>query len=369
MPPISRIEVRVVAPESARLTWANLPPQYQTQILVRVFDASGADGVGATMAYSGVDFDKSILETLRVTAPRLIGKESLVAEARWRQLQDYSLPIPPGALAVLDIAMWDLCARTVGRPLYRLLGGERDRIRAYASTPQLDDDAAYVDLVASLREQGYRAVKFHSWNIPDRDLSMLRAVHREHGQGDLLLMHDAEMMYDRRSALRVGKALEEMDFHWFEAPLQDFDLDGYRELRTRVGVPIIPQGCRITDLARFADAAASGAWDAARFDVALQGITDARRMVHAAHAHGLAVEPQSWGYTLVQAANLHLSLALEEDNLFELPIPTEAYEFGAINPFRIDAAGWVHAPTGAGLGVDLDWPEIERATIASFVAT
>jgi L-alanine-DL-glutamate epimerase-like enolase superfamily enzyme len=367
MAAIDRIEVRVVGPPMERVTWANLPPQFQTEIIVRIWDESGVEGVGATPAYSASGFDHSILETLRRLVPQLIGKDALVPEARWRQLQDYPFPLVPGALAVLDIALWDLNAKLVNRPLYKLLGGERERILAYASTPQLDTDTAYIEFVGQMRDIGYRAIKFHSWNVPEQDLRMLRAVHREYRDADILFMHDAEMKYDRRSALAVGKALEEMDFYWFEAPLQDFDVAGYCELRRRVTVPIVPQGCRILDLLGFASAAQAGAWDASRIDVALEGFTLGRMLSHVSHANGLGMEPQSWGYTLVQAANLHLGLAFEERSLFEQTVPTEPYEFGVTNPIRVGRDGWVAAPQGPGLGIDLDWKSIDGATITSFV--
>lgn len=367
MTAVDRIEVRVVGVPMEQFTWANLPPQFQTEIIVRIWDEAGVEGIGATPAYSASGFDHSILETLRRLAPQLIGKDARVPEARWHQLQDYPFPLVPGALAVLDIAMWDLNAKSVNRPLYQLLGGERERILAYASTPQLDDTKAYIEFVGQMRESGYRAVKFHSWNVPDQDLSMLRAVHREFRDADILFMHDAEMKYDRRSALAVGKALEDMGFYWFEAPLQDFDVAGYCELKRRVTVPIVPQGCRILDLHGFASAAAAGAWDAARIDVALEGFTLGRMLSHVSHANGLGIEPQSWGFTLVQAANLHFSLAFEERSLFEQTVPAEPYEFGVANPIRIGSDGWVAAPQGPGLGIDMDWKEIDSATIASFV--
>lgn len=364
---IERIEARVVAPPMERFTWANLPPQFQTEIIVRIWDDDGNEGLGATPAYSASGFDLSLFETVRRLAPQLIGKDAFVPEARWRQLQDYPFPLVPGAFAVLDIALWDLNAKAAQRPLYQVLGGERQRAMAYASTPQLESDAAYIRFVGDAIDYGFRAIKFHSWNIADRDLQMLRAVHREYRDAGVLFMHDAEMEYDRRSALVVGQALEEMDFYWYEAPLQDFDVEGYCDLRRRVKVPLVPQGCRILDLYGFANAAKAGAWDASRIDIALEGFTLGRMLSAVSHAHGLGMEPQSWGFTLVQAANLHFGLAFEQRSLFEQTLPTEPYEFGTANPIRIEADGWVTAPAGPGLGIEVDWDAVDSATLTSFV--
>ena len=236
---IERVEVRAVGPEVTRYTWAsNLPEQFITLTIVRVIDDDGHEGVGATPSYSTGRFDISVLESLRLLAPRIVGADPVLRESLWYGLQDLTLPVLPGAQSALDIALWDLVAQRAGLPLYRLLGGARDRLPAYASTPMLADAGAYVAFVHEARELGFRAVKFHAWCDPERDLPMLRAVHEEHGRAGVTFMHDAEQRYDRRSALRVGRELEEMGFAWFEAPLPDVDLDGYRELRRRVSVPI-----------------------------------------------------------------------------------------------------------------------------------
>lgn len=368
---IERIEVRAVGPETSRHSWAsNLPEQFATLNLVRLFDGEGQEGVGASPAYSSGQFDLSVFESLRLLAPRVLGKDALLREALWYELQDLALPVLPTAQAALDIALWDLVARRAGLPLFELLGGARRRLPAYASTPLLPDAEAYVELVGKLCEQGFRAVKFHAWCEPDRDLEMLRAVHAVHGSEDLCLMHDAEQRYDRRSALRVGRELEAMGFTWLEAPLPDTDLDGYAELRRRVSVPILPGGNTIVDLQQLESALKAEPWDAVRFDVTVAaGITPGRKLAALAEARGLWAELQSWGYTLIQAANLHLGLAFAKTGFFESPVPYEPYEFGVANPIRIDADGFVPPPAGSGLGIEVDWEQIEASTLASFACS
>ena len=70
------------------------------------------------------------------------------------------------------------------------------------------------------------------------------------------------------------------------------------------------------------------------------------------------------GVLLIQAPNLHLCLSVAGSNYFESPIPYDAYEFGVTNPIRCNAEGNVQAPSGDGLGLELDWEEIEAATLA-----
>jgi L-alanine-DL-glutamate epimerase-like enolase superfamily enzyme len=180
-------------------------------------------------------------------------------------------------------------------------------------------------------------------------------------------MHDAEQRYDRRSAVTVGRELDAMGFQWLEAPLPDIDLDGYRDLRRRVGVPIIPAGNTILGLAEVRRALELEPWDAVRADVTIAGgFTPARKLAGLAEAYGLRVELQSWGYTLIQAANLHFGLATHNTGYFELPVPHEPFEFGVTNPYRIGDDGCVRAPTEAGLGISVDWELMSAAAIASF---
>lgn len=365
---IERIEVRAVGPDVDRYSWASdLDQQYGTLTIVRAFDDRDFEGVGATPSYSTGRFDLSVLETLRHLAPRVVGADPVRREAVWYGLEDFALPLLPGARAALDIALWDIAAQLAGVPLHQLLGGSRTRLPAYASTPLLADADAYVAFVDELLGLGFRAVKFHAWCEPDRDLEMLRKVHAAHGGSGIAMMHDAEQRYDRHSALRVARELDAMGFRWLEAPLPDHDLEGYADLRRRVGVSIIAGGNDIVDIRSVGDALRRHPWDALRFDVTIAGgFTPGRKLVALAEGAGLWAELQSWGYTLIQAANLHLGLGVAGTGMFELPVPAEPHEFGVKNPYRISEDGHVEAPTAAGLGVVVDWEQMQSATLESF---
>ena len=85
-----------------------------------------------------------------------------------------------------------------------------------------------------------------------------------------------------------------------------------------------------------------------------------------AAASSMNVEIQCWGYTLTPAANLHLMLAYDNCAYFEQPIPFEPYEYGARNFIRTDPEGHVHAPPGPGLGIDMDWEAVRKASFLSY---
>ena len=298
-----------------------------------------------------------------------LGADPLQREAVWYGLQDFALPLLPGAQSALDIALWDIAAQRAGVPLHQLLGGVRTRLPAYASTPLLADADAYVAFVGDLLERGFRAVKFHAWCEADRDLEMLRKVHAAHGGSGMAMMHDAEQRYDRHSALRVARELDAMGFAVARGAAARPRPRGIRGSAPRASA------CRSSPAATTSSTSASVGdawwrpWDALRFDVTVAGgFTPSRKLVALAEGAGLWAELQSWGYTLIQAANLHLGLGMAGTGMFELPVPSEPHEFARRRTRTGSRAdGHVEAPTAPGLGVVVDWERMEAATLASFI--
>lgn len=367
---ITRVEVRSVAPPVERFTWSDdLPDQYATNTVVRIITDDGVDGVGGVWNATSYDFDRYTAETLRHLVPVLLGRDPLQREAIRHALRPRVFPLPPQALAALDIALWDLAGKVAGLPLYQLLGGARDRIPAYASTPLFDDVDTYLEQAASFIAQGYKAIKFHTWCIAERDLELARAVRRAYPGREVAFMLDAENNYDFDAALKVANELEAMGFTWFEAPLHDSDLAGYRELTRRVGIPVIPSGNWFQDLQSFAHAVQSKAWGRARTDVAaMGGITPARQATAIAEAHGLKCEVMSWGFNLIAVANLHLMLASRSCTYFEHSVPEAPYEFGMIDTLRVAADGFAYPPTKPGLGLEVDWSVMDVASVNTIIA-
>lgn len=362
---ITDVTVRVVAPPVVRHTWAHdLPEQYMTMTLVTLHTDAGLEGVGCTTSFTAFDFDRTIAETLRPLMPVLVGADPLAREALWLALRPRTLPVAWGARSAIDIALWDILGKAAGLPLYQLLGGARERILSYASTPLLSDVPAYLAFVDELIGQGFRAIKLHAWGLVERDLELCRSVRAAHPERNIAFMFDAEGNYDYPSALAAATELAALGFRWFEAPLPDADLDPYRELTRRVSIPILPAGNWVLDLPLVQEAIATRTWGATRVDAGTcGGITPARKVLALAEAGGMTCELQCWAYTLQQAANLHLMCALPNCTYFEQPVPYDAFEYGVMNVIRTHPDGYVYAPQGPGLGIALDGEAIEAATI------
>jgi L-alanine-DL-glutamate epimerase-like enolase superfamily enzyme len=368
MSTIRQVEAQAVNTDY-RVQWTSHAKScFVTTTIVRVTDSDGVQGIGGIDSFTPGQGDLSVLEAVRSLAPAFVGRESSDREAFAQELRvGVVFPFSPGPLAVLDIALWDLAARRARTPLFRLLGAVRERITAYASLETMECEDDYLEVVTQAKESGLRAIKVHAWGEPDRDVSLFGRLRTEHP--DLTLMHDAEGVYDHRGALRAARALEELDCRWLEAPLPDFDLTGYRELRRRVDVPILPAGYAMWDVRQLVDALRDAPWSAARSDVTCTlGITGLRKLSAVAQAFDMDLEPVSYGHALTQFASLHVMLASSNVSYFEMAYPTEPWEFGVVNPIRADAEGMVTVPEADGLGIELDWELLESRTIAKCVA-
>lgn len=367
---IERVDVFTVGPPANRLSWAlDMPGQFMTGTVIRLTTRGGLVGVAGAVNYADHGYESSVAETLRSMIPVLIGRSALEREAIWHQMTSKTLVRAPQAQSIIDIALWDLAAKAADMPLWQMLGGARARIPAYASTPLYENAQAYVDAVARFRAEGFTAVKFHCWCEPGRDLDMVRHVANSGAADGMTLMLDVEQRYDRDSALRVGRVLGELGYKWFEAPLDDYDLDVYRHLTAALAVPIVPAGNSIIDHRLVGFALNAGCWDSLRIDVTTcGGLTPALKIMGLAATLGRNVELQCWGYTLVQAANLQLMLAFPNCSFFEQPTPYDVFEYAALDVIRTDREGFVQAPPGLGLGIGIDWKQIEAASLGCITA-
>ena len=107
-----------------------------------------------------------------------------------------------------------------------------------------------------------------------------------------------------------------------------------------------------------------GVCDRLRFDVTLTGgVTTAQKLLGLAETDNLKTEIQSWGYSITQAANLHLMLSTISSSEFEQAMPFEPYDWGAVTTLRMDDEGFISPPNKPGLGIEYDWDLVDSCTI------
>ncbi len=176
------------------------------------------------------------------------------------------------------------------------------------------------------------------------------------------------MYYNQQEALKMAKLLDEYNWMWFEAPTSDYDYHTYQRLVRETNVEISSHGNCLLTLPEVAYALSKEMWSDVRQDATVcGGITPLVKCFALAEAHGKPLEVQSWGYTLTQAANLHVALAHNNGKFFEQAYPYENFELGAKNVIRTNKEGYVTVPDAPGLGIEMDWDAIKAASILTYI--
>jgi len=196
------------------------------------------------------------------------------------------------AMAGVDLALWDLRARSAGQSVTELLGRRQEAVTVYGSGVNLH--YGQDELVAQVERwvgEGKTAVKIKVGK-PDirEDVERVSAVREVLGP-DRKLMIDANQRWDLPTTLRAIDALGGFDLEWLEEPLRADDLWAYTRLRKQSSVPIA-LGENVHTIHRFRDFITAGAVDVVQPNVVrVGGITPFRRIVELARAHSIAVAP------------------------------------------------------------------------------
>ncbi len=315
--------------------------------------------------------------------PTMIGENPFYRERLWQMLRERQRLYPSlldRLLSAVDCALWDLAGRALDVPVYQLLGGYREKVKAYASTMcgddlkgGLDTPESYAQFALQCKARGYTAFKLHTWQPPmpgapdvKRDVAACAAV-REAVGPDMVLMIDPFHYYSRAEALQLGRALERLDYYWMEEPMDEHSISSYVWLTEQLSSLLIvgPETAEGKFHTR-AEWIVRGAADVSRGGVSdVGGISPLMKVAHLAEAHGVAMEVHGGG-----AANLHALCAMG--------IPGEYYERGLLHPFvdyeqpklwlnaiddPMDEEGYVHVSQRPGLGQDINFDYIEANLI------
>ena len=359
MSSITSIEILAIVQDKPDYSWSPVMPEVlNTDTIIRLTDSDGIEGVSSVCTFTEYGVDKSVLESVRPLALGLLKQTAPDPMRYWNDMQHRRPGVTNSAIAAIDIALWDLQAKRANLPLHKLLGGQKSSIPAYASVPILETAEAYIDLISTLRETGFKRFKIHYKSEAEVDAALIKAVAAAHAN-DCEFMFDAENLYDEASAHYIASLMADFGFIWLEAPFNDHDWSAYRALKDKNIIPIIPAGNSVVDAAHIRQAIAANCWDAIRIDAASAGgITPALEIFNLAEQAGLFVECQSWGSSLSTAANLHLALAHNNSRYFEIPVPRGDFSLRGCGDFMLTDAGAIDANTAAGHGLEVDWDRL-----------
>jgi L-alanine-DL-glutamate epimerase-like enolase superfamily enzyme len=275
--------------------------------------------------------------------------------------------------AMADVCLWDILGKAVDKPIYKLLGGTKDRVAAYASSQHLPSIEDYIPDATKAKELGYKGYKIHPGSGQHRDgpqipsyighMEEIKQLRKALGD-EFVLAHDPVQQYNRFEAFKVGRLLDELDYLWFEDPIRTTDIEGLVELGNALDLPL-HVGEFLASISDFAEYIKRGALDVARLIADnVGGISGSMRVGLLADAFGLECTPHNWGNVFDLAVHFQLELALPNAYWFEMPHPVEYSDRPYHkDKFRIDAEGYVHAPTAPGLGYPFDRDVLDKLTL------
>ena len=360
--------------DAFQVVWAADDKPEQRSAWVRIRCDDGVWGIGEASPMQGGLASLGILA--RQLAPALVGADPLDHAVLLDTLFHRFAKLGPegaltGALAALDIALWDLKGKLLGQPIYKLLGGAwRTRLPFYASIG--GNGERTVDEVLRIVETRLKdkpaAVKIRfdadrtrlDADIPG-DIVKARAVRRLVGDG-FPLAFDANNGYSTGGAIRVGRALEELGYWWFEEPVQHYHVKAMGEVARHLDIAV-SAGEQTYTLSGIADLIMAGVRIVQPDIVKMGGITGLQRCIALAHAHGVELLPHQTQPTIGHTANLHLAASqLHATKPCEWNDPSPRQRAVFDNPPK-PVDGLFALPDGPGLGLVLDEAELAKRRI------
>ena len=352
--------------------------------LVCVKTDKGIEGWGECFGPGNIALaNKFIIEN--VISPMIVGENPLRKEYIWNKiynlLRDHGQKgMPIQALSGIDIALWDIFGKISKLPLYELIGGMVNKkipVYGYGMMLQNKDINSlknhFKDEAKKIEDMNFLATKMKIGLGPEKDLELVRSVREALGDS-FKLMVDANHAYNTPDALKVGKGLEELDIYWFEEPVAPEDLQGYKELKSKLNVNIAGGEAEFTRWG-WNNLIQNNCIDIAQPEVcALGGISEYLKVLSLAHTNFIPVINHVWGSAISVAVNLHLLTAMPDmpgglypsksmlefdttHNSFLTEISKE--NFSIINQVKANN-GYVSVPEGYGIGLTPNIDVIEK---------
>ena len=367
---IADIEIRACFRPATRL-----PEQALRSTAFRGFDflvltLRSDSGLQASMfSFAGRSALGAAHQAADVLRPFFLGRNPLERERHWhdfRVADRWWAHLPFYAYGPFDVCCALLAAQAAGQPLYQYLGAARRSLPVYASSMVHTRAEDYAVEALAVRAAGLEGYKLHT---PGRDFDQDLRAHAlvREAVGDdpgFKLMSDPVAAFNLEQAVRFGRALERLDYHWLEEPLADENGHALRELCRVLDIPVVGAEVLARRPYSAADYVAQRAVDRLRADVSWSGgVTGTVKTAHLAEAFGMNCELHTTIFAPLELANLHLAAALHNSEFFELLWPLEDFAFGLDGALPL-ADGIATVPDAPGLGMALDWDEIDRCTVA-----
>jgi len=332
--------------------------------IVTVETDEGVSG-NAFLGSSRMGADHFVKGMMEFIKPIVKGRNPQDIGAIWWEMWKMNRSVSTYIIGAIDICLWDINGKIAGQPIHRLLGTCKESVPVYGSTAYHETTEEYAEEAIRFKEMGWQAHKIHPHGDPQMDIKISQAV-REAVGPDMKLMLDSMWAYKYADALRVGRAIEELDFYWYEDPMVEEDIYNYVKLNQKLDIPIMSTEYAPGHFYGMTPWITQYATAILRSDVAVTGgITPLVRLCHMAEGFNMMCEIHHGGNSLNNVANLHVTMAVPNCEFYEFFPCTGANVYGLVTDIEFDDNGMVHAPTEPGLGYEIDWDLVKREHTAT----
>lgn len=331
--------------------------------VVTVETDEGISG-NAFLGSSRVGADHFAPGLIEFIKPIVMGRNPQDIGAIWWDLWKMNRFVSTYVIGAIDICLWDINGKIADQPIHRLLGTCKEIVPVYSSTAYHETKEEYAEEAIRFKDMGWTAHKIHPHGDPKYDIEISKAV-RDAVGADMKLMLDSMWAYQYEDAMRVGRAIEDLNFYWYEDPLVEEDLYNYVKLHQKLDIPIMSTEYAPGRYYGMTQWITQYATDILRGDVAVTGgITPMIRLCHLAEGFNMKCEIHHGGNSLNNVANLHITMAVPNCEFFEFFPCTGANMYGLVEDIQLDG-GFVHAPTKPGLGYEIDWDLLNKEHTAT----
>lgn len=324
---------------------------HQPAGVLRLLTDGGLEGhcTGVTATASDVECAASIL----------IGSDPVDRERIWWAMKELDGGLSPSLRAGIDVALWDLSAKIAGRPLFRHSGGFRGHVPVCRSGLPEGTDTDIVQEAQYAQRAGFKAYRFGTNSDEHSLIQLVREVRAAVGP-DFPLILDGKARCVVDEAIRIGRALDEADYFYFDRPRPQGDHSGGKQVAGEIDTPISAEVSSPMEASQVMTAQSA---DHVRTSIRRSGgFTDVLKSARCAEAFGAYCHLDGPGIC-DGFAHLHLAGVLRNTPFLEMTGHETVSSFVRNAP-RVED-GFVQAPTLPGLGMDIDLDAVMEATSES----
>lgn len=362
-----------------KITTTVVNAKMRNWVVVRVYtDVAGLIGIGeATVEFQA----RAVVGAVEDLAPLLIGRDPREIERNWQIM--YRHPFFKGgvvtmsAISGIDQALWDISAKDLNVPLWRILGGlARDRVRMYDHLGGGNSDAVYnSDTVNSFEEKmklsikdGFTAVKILAvpQSAPLGDAARichageLMATARKAAGPDVDIMIDFHGRTTAAMAIQYAEVLAPYNPLFLEEIVQPDQHEALKRARAKITVPLAT-GERLLHRMEFLPLLEDGLIDVAQPDVChAGGVTELRKISALCETYGVIMAPHNPLGPIATMVNVHLGLTTPNFLIQEVMRSDVSWRSEVFSGVPEIKDGHIYPPTAPGIGVEMDEKEAAK---------